>query len=199
VGNHAADGAPEHLGGSAEVEGSCARLARPGHAAFDRNRVRGLGIHTTASGVVTGLLAHEGRVLHCVSCQASILISFPVARRMPKAQDTLRDAVDSRSTATTAASSQRACPLLARSWSGWVGRRTLGAEELAGDVEGLAAHNDNLLSVEQLLSDGAGEATEQVPLAVDDLIHKSARGSRAIMPADRGQRSQREIATANLG
>jgi hypothetical protein len=82
---------------------------------------------------------------------------------------------------------------------GMVGRRTLGAEELAGDVEGLAAHNDNLLSVEQLLSDGAGEATEQVPLAVDDLIHKSARGSRAIMPADRGQRSQREIATANLG
>jgi hypothetical protein len=118
---------------------------------------------------------------------------------MPKAQDTLRDAVDSRSTATTATSSQRACPLLARSWSGWVGRRTLGAEELAGDVEGLAAHNDNLLSVEQLLSDGAGEATEQVPLAVDDLIHKSARGSRAIMPADRGQRGQREIATANLG
>jgi hypothetical protein len=50
-----------------------------------------------------------------------------------------------------------------------VGKRTLGAEELAGDVQGLAAHNDNLLSVEQLLGDGAGEATEEVPLAVDDL------------------------------
>ena len=57
-----------------------------------------------------------------------------------------------------------------------MGERTLGAEELARDVEGLATHNDNLLSVEQLLGDGAGEATEQVPLAVDDLVHKSARG-----------------------
>jgi hypothetical protein len=60
-------------------------------------------------------------------------------------------------------------------------RRTLGAEELAGDVEGLAAHNNDLLAVEQLLSDGAGEATEQVALAVDDLIHKSARGSSAML------------------
>jgi hypothetical protein len=51
-----------------------------------------------------------------------------------------------------------------------VGRRTLGAEELSRDVQGLAAHNDNLLSVEELLGDGAGEATEQVPLAVNDLI-----------------------------
>jgi hypothetical protein len=101
--------------------------------------------------------------------------------------------------AAAAASSQCACPSLARSWSGWVGRRTLGAEELAGDVEGLAAHNDNLLSVEQLLSDGAGEATEQVPLAVDDLKFKSARGSRAMLPADRGQRRLCETATANLG
>jgi hypothetical protein len=50
-----------------------------------------------------------------------------------------------------------------------VGVHTLGAEELSRDVEGLAAHNDNLLSVEQLLGDGAGEATEEVPLAVDDL------------------------------
>jgi hypothetical protein len=84
VGNHAADGAPEHLGGSAEVEGSCARLARPGHAAFDRNRVRGLGIHTTASGVVTGLLAHEGRVLHCVAMSVLALNFAPSPRRVPK-------------------------------------------------------------------------------------------------------------------
>lgn len=58
-----------------------------------------------------------------------------------------------------------------------MGRRTLRAEKLARDVEGLAAHNDNLLAVEQLLGDGAGEATEQVPLAVDDLVHKSAMSS----------------------
>jgi hypothetical protein len=55
---------------------------------------------------------------------------------------------------------------------GWL--RTLCAEELAGDVQSLAAHNDNLLAVEQLLGDGAGKATEQVALAVDDLQRKSA-------------------------
>lgn len=49
------------------------------------------------------------------------------------------------------------------------GRRTLRAEELAGDVQGLASHNDDLLAVEQLLGDRGGQATEEVPLAVDDL------------------------------
>ena len=47
--------------------------------------------------------------------------------------------------------------------------RTLRAEELAGDVQSLTSHNDNLLAVEQLLSDRGGQATEKVPLAVDDL------------------------------
>ena len=46
--------------------------------------------------------------------------------------------------------------------------RTLGAEELSRDVEGLAADDDNLLAVQELLGDGAGQATEQVSLAVDD-------------------------------
>lgn len=45
VGNHAADGAPEHLGGGAEVEG------------------------TTTGGVETSLLAEESRVLHYRPCQ----------------------------------------------------------------------------------------------------------------------------------
>ena len=49
------------------------------------------------------------------------------------------------------------------------GRRTLRAEELAGDVQGLTSHNDDLLAVEQLLSDCGSQATEKVPLAVDDL------------------------------
>lgn len=49
------------------------------------------------------------------------------------------------------------------------GGRTLCAEELAGDVQGLTSHDDDLLAVEQLLGDSAGKATEQVPLAVDDL------------------------------
>lgn len=44
----------------------------------------------------------------------------------------------------------------------------LRAEELARDVEGLAADNDNLLAVEELLSDNGGETTEEVALAIDD-------------------------------
>jgi hypothetical protein len=79
------------------------------------------------------------------------------------------------------------------------GRRTLGAEELSRDVQGLAAHNDNLLSVEQLLGDGAGKATEKVPLAVDDLIHKSARGSGAVLRCRGNWAAPWSAATANLG
>jgi hypothetical protein len=100
---------------------------------------------------------------------------------------------------TATATSAPPCACCARLLVVGEGRRTLGAEELAGDVQGLAAHNDNLLSVEQLLGDGAGKATEEVPLAVDDLILKSARGSRAILPAGRKQHSQRETATAIVG
>lgn len=51
------------------------------------------------------------------------------------------------------------------------GRRTLRAEELAGDVEGFTSHDNDLLAVEQLLGDSAGKAAEQVALAVDDLCH----------------------------
>lgn len=46
--------------------------------------------------------------------------------------------------------------------------RTLGAEELAGDVEGLAADNNNLLAVQELLGHRGRQATEEVTLAVDD-------------------------------
>lgn len=55
--------------------------------------------------------------------------------------------------------------------------RTLSAEEFARDVESLAANDNNLLAVEKLLSDGAGKATEQVTLAVNDnLLSVSAAG-----------------------
>lgn len=46
--------------------------------------------------------------------------------------------------------------------------RTLRTEELAGDVEGLTSHDDDLLTVEQLLGDSAGQTTEEVSFAVDD-------------------------------
>jgi hypothetical protein len=45
--------------------------------------------------------------------------------------------------------------------------RTLGTEELSRDVEGLAAHNNDLLSLEELLSNGRGQATEEVAFAIN--------------------------------
>lgn len=46
--------------------------------------------------------------------------------------------------------------------------RTLRTEELAGDVEGLTSHDDDLLAIEQLLGNSAGQATKKVSLAVND-------------------------------
>ncbi len=57
-------------------------------------------------------------------------------------------------------------------------KRTLRAEEFAGDVEGLAADDDDLLAVEELLGDDAGEATEEVALAVDDDLANSNISNR---------------------
>jgi len=49
-----------------------------------------------------------------------------------------------------------------------VGGRTLSSKELAGDVEGFTSDDDNLLTVEKLLCDCAGQTTEQVALAVNN-------------------------------
>lgn len=45
--------------------------------------------------------------------------------------------------------------------------RTLSTEELSRDVQGFAAHNNDLLSLEELLGNGRGEATEEMALAID--------------------------------
>lgn len=50
--------------------------------------------------------------------------------------------------------------------------RTLRTEELSGDVEGFTSHNDDLLAFEELLSHGAGKATEQVTLAINNDLFK---------------------------
>ncbi len=55
--------------------------------------------------------------------------------------------------------------------------RTLRAKEFARDVQGFTSHNDNLLAIEKLFGDGAGKATEQVPLAVDDLVEELANAA----------------------
>jgi hypothetical protein len=50
--------------------------------------------------------------------------------------------------------------------------RTLRTEELSRDVQGLASHNNDLLAIEQLLSNSACQPTEEMTLAIDcDLLH----------------------------
>ena len=55
---------------------------------------------------------------------------------------------------------------------GWVGRRTLSAEELARDVELLAADNNNLLAVQKLLGDSGGQSSEKMSFSIDDNLAK---------------------------
>lgn len=50
--------------------------------------------------------------------------------------------------------------------------RTLGAEELAGDVKGFTSHDDNLLTFEELLGHSAGKAAEEVALAINHNLDK---------------------------
>lgn len=52
------------------------------------------------------------------------------------------------------------------------GERTLRAEELARDVEGLAAGDDDLLATQELLGDDGGQAAEEVALAIDDDLQR---------------------------
>lgn len=53
-------------------------------------------------------------------------------------------------------------------------KRTLSAEELAGDVESLAADNNDLLAIEELLGDDGGQATKEMALAInDDLFRRT--------------------------
>ena len=54
-----------------------------------------------------------------------------------------------------------------------VGGRTLGPEELAGDVERLATDNNDLLTVEELLGDSAGETSEKVAWLHPLLVSRS--------------------------
>ncbi len=46
--------------------------------------------------------------------------------------------------------------------------RTLRAEELAGDVQGFATNDDDLLAVEELLGDDARKTTKEMALAIND-------------------------------
>jgi hypothetical protein len=54
---------------------------------------------------------------------------------------------------------------------------TLSAEELARDVQGLAADDDNLLAAKELLGDNAGQAAKQVALAIDHNLYERVQRS----------------------
>ena len=58
--------------------------------------------------------------------------------------------------------------------------RTLGAEELARDVEVLAADDNDLLAVEELLGNNAGKTAEEMALAVNDDLATSMLATRML-------------------
>ena len=72
---------------------------------------------------------------------------------------------------------------------GMMDQRTLGAEEFARNVEGLASHNDNALPTEELLSNDASQATKKVTLAVDNDLKE--KGKKAVSQS-KEQTSERE-------
>lgn len=47
-------------------------------------------------------------------------------------------------------------------------KHTLRTEELSGDVEGFTSHNNDLLTLEELLGHRARKAAKEVTLAIDD-------------------------------
>ena len=61
--------------------------------------------------------------------------------------------------------------------------RTLRAEELARDVEGLAADDNDLLAVKELLGDDAGQAAKQVALAIDHDLFQILSALPQLVPA----------------
>lgn len=106
----------------------------------------GKNLRTSTGSVETSLLAHESLVLHCMPMSlAVVLLRFE--------------------------SCAPSAILLSVSFPPMCGEHTLGAEELSGDVERLAADNDDLLAVQELLGDSAGQATEQVSLAIDNDLY----------------------------
>ena len=46
--------------------------------------------------------------------------------------------------------------------------RTFCAEEFSRDVQSFTSNEDNLLTIEQLLCDSAGQSPQEVSLAIDD-------------------------------
>lgn len=84
-----------------------------------------------------------------------------------------------------------ASALLSDSW-GFGGRRTLRAEELARDVESLAPDHDNLLAVQKLLGDRAGQATEEMSLAINHDLQMKAYKSALVFSSSSYNFQQRD-------
>ena len=106
-------------------------------------KVMNLYERTSSTGIVSSDLAKIGMVLH-----------YSVT--LPSASGFHQDTRDRK------VSSVRCCCWFART------RPTLRPEELARDVESFAAHYHDLLTIKQLLSHGAGQATEEVSFAIDN-------------------------------
>jgi hypothetical protein len=78
-------------------------------------------------------------------------------------------------------------------------RRTLSTEEFARDVEGLGSDHDDLLAVQELLCDGAGETTKEMALAVNDNLHGESHVSRGAISKCAGRFSGRQRCSLRTG
>lgn len=143
----------------------------PGLCQLDRSWRRVGGRVLTATGrVVAGHLAKVGMVLDCT--RSSVSVFHPSSCRRRTSMSWTRPLPPH----STPGSPSRMLVRLRQAGIGSV--RTLRAEELAGDVEGLAADHNDLLAVEELLGDDAGKATKEVALAVNDDLASSVLATR---------------------
>lgn len=78
------------------------------------------------------------------------------------------------------------------------GERTLRTEELSRDVQGLTSHNDDLLTIEQLLSHSRGQTTKEVALAIDrDLFRHHNQHSSSRYPQSWAQEKLLHLLTGS--
>lgn len=138
------------------------------------NRCWGGLLLTTTGGVVPSLLAEVGVVLHCFRATKSVIL---VPSRRFRNQKSF-------------ARGKRVwvCALVSRFFFRWdfagVSKRTLRAEELSRDVEGLAADDNDLLAVQNLLGDDGREAAKEMTLAIDDDLYFTKKLVSARLPSN---------------
>lgn len=139
MGNHAADGFVEDAGRSTEVERTWRLNVNP-HLSFENSGP------TATGGVVTGHLAEIGEIFYCNQTMSAMDPGDTVSHSVLGSQ----------------------MISLGNIPAFWVLGHTFCAKEFPRDVERFAADHHDLLTIQQLFGDNAGQATKKVTFAVND-------------------------------